>query len=503
MSGFKYYIHLNAQNYLKSGIYRNNDPNASPVSSDIFTSYKNIVNERARSVIGVSLDQISQVQEKSPLAKELESYYQNLYYGNANASIQNTLADFFNRELSPEASVSANNLLKTSVTDINDFSTFQSQFKLESQNLISFLNQQTRITKLKLQGIINQLKNNLENIPNNQMIMKDPQSGKAITAQMFADAVAELQNMLNTTGNTKYVNVGSLNSNGMNWETFKLCSRYFTATSTTVAVHQGRVGEWAAAVAGLIKSYGGRTLAEAEVHNVMQQLESTLSKNVVGSQYVWMAYDPGSGLLDADARSRQDVATSIKQQGLNAEVRGHVSKVDVMLEWPMNDGTTTNVPLSVKNYNSFSGLTIVSGTPLSTLVNYIGGEPHEYHVLNVYTHASELAGFKSIIDEYIYMYAVTTALTGYGSNSRPEIFLVFNNSAKIVRCYDMRFLLAKILSDDMNYTAHAKNISMSMVPSNGDGSLYDEEEQRMSQVFAAYQALKVEVHLSLANAMNY
>ena len=210
MSGFKYYIHLNAQNYLKSGIYRNNDPNASPVSSDIFTSYKNIVNERARSVIGVSLDQISQIQEKSPLAKELESYYQNLYYGSANTGIQNTLADFFNQKLQPEASVNANNLLKTSVTDINDFSTFQSQFKLESQNLISFLNQQTRITKLKLQGVINQLKNNLENIPNNQMIMKDPQSGKAITAQMFADAVAELQNMLNTTGNTKYVNVGSL-----------------------------------------------------------------------------------------------------------------------------------------------------------------------------------------------------------------------------------------------------------------------------------------------------
>jgi hypothetical protein len=79
-----------------------------------------------------------------------------------------------------------------------------------------------------------------------------------------------------------------------------------------------------------------------------------------------------------------------------------------------------------------------------------------------------------MIDKYVYEYAVITALTGYSIEKMPEMFLVFNNTAKQVRCYNVASLLDKLFDKNNNdYTYKVEGIKMQLIPSNENGTLTD------------------------------
>ena len=51
-------------------------------------------------------------------------------------------------------------------------------------------------------------------------------------------------------------------------------------------------------------------------------------------------------------------------------INSHRGKIDTMIKYNFGDGLE-KLNLSVKNYSSFSGLTLVDGTPLDTIIKYI------------------------------------------------------------------------------------------------------------------------------------
>ena len=489
----EYYIHLKKENYIEYGI---GEKEAIQKPSDsLFEGYKKIVQARKQSVY----DKFGGV-DKDALAKQLEAYYQNVYYGNLNTGFLSEVESVFNEMLSPDSIVEKENLLKTSTVNDTTYSQFQKQCQLKSDDLIDFLTQKQKITVQKLNIIIQKLQSLLENENVNQRLASE--EGRVFIKEDFAkalNALKELAQSASDDGKT-YIFFNSLEEkSGMNWETFKECAKFFTRNSSIISVNQGRVGEWSAAIVNLCKDYGANKITEK---TLKQEIKSIISKNVVGSKYNYVTYNENTGLTNDDP---EQIDIAIKAgKNLNIKIKGHVSKVDVILEWTDEEGKIKNIPLSVKNYNSFKDLTIVDGTPLSTILTYIGGNPHVYHVLNVYTHANELSEWKNTIDEYVYEYAVITALTGYSIEKMPEMFLVFNNAAKKVRCYNVASLLKKLFDkNEKEYTYKVEGIKMQFVPSDNDGTLKDQVQARQRQIFQAYNAIKVAVHINLASEMTY
>lgn len=491
---YKYYIHYKAENYIQYGIGQKEV--IQKPSDNLFKRYQEIVNERKKSVD----DKFGTKENRDALAGQLQKYYQNLYYGNSNLQFLSAAESAFNEMLSPDSIVTKANLLKTSTVNDSTYAQFQRQCQLNNEDLIDFLTQKQKITKNKLDSIIQKLQNNLENKNIKQNLAS--KQGKNFVKQDFSKALAELRALSQEVGESgkTYVFLDKLEEKtGMNWETFKEYAKFFTKSSSILSVNQGRVGQWSAAIAGLCRDYGSSKIAKKALAEKIKEIANN-KEIVVGSSYSYVVYNENTGLTK-DNPDQFDIKAN-NGKDFNIKVKGHVSKIDVILEWKNSEGQIRNIPLSVKNYNSFKDLTIVDGTPLSTILTYIGGDPHVYHVLNVYTHANELSEWKNMIDKYVYEYAVITALTGYSIEKMPEMFLVFNNTAKQVRCYSVASLLDKLFDKNNNdYTYKVEGIKMQLIPSNENGTLTDQIQQRHNKVFEAYQAMKIAVHINLASEM--
>lgn len=192
---------------------------------------------------------------------------------------------------------------------------------------------------------------------------------------------------------------------------------------------------------------------------LLNELDKVIDESIKGGDTLGVTY---KDLFNTNKSNQNGMTKTIIKEGKTVKVEvapKHVSKTDVEFDLKISEKMKGKIKeindplkLSIKSYkNIASKLTLVDGTPLSTLLYSIDtSEMFLGHYANLITEREgeidpRFFKWRSIMNNIITNQAVVNAFQGYDSLNVPNVFLVFDNTRNKVRAYNMETLIAKVL----------------------------------------------------------
>ena len=203
-------------------------------------------------------------------------------------------------------------------------------------------------------------------------------------------------------------------------------------------------------------------------------------------------------------------------------VNSHRGKIDTMIKYNFGEGLE-ELNLSVKNYSSFSDLTLVDGTPLDTIIKYIEISEKKGVLINALINykndsiketdiQAKFLNIRKSAKKALKARILQDALQGYGetilnnkSKGYADIFVVFNNTEQKVQCISIPYVVAKFLQQEKT-----SNIKIQLNKTNIEDfsgtekvllSHKDEQSERLDKIYSAMN--KEKIHVSISHLENY
>ena len=275
----------------------------------------------------------------------------------------------------------------------------------------------------------------------------------------------------------------------------------------------------------------GEILAKALIQLISQQSDQIASETVkeIIEDAVVTAAEYGAGYnikigfdSEGNAVSGEQLLKLVDLPNSSITINSHRGKIDTMIKYNFGDGLE-KLNLSVKNYSSFSGLTLVDGTPLDTIIKYIENSEKKGILINSLinyknSHTEEnniqtkFLNIRNSAKKALKARILQDALQGYGetilnneSMGYADIFVVFNNTEQKVQCISIPYVVAKFLQQEKT-----SNIKIQLNKTNIEDfsgtekvllSHKDEQSERLDKIYSAMN--KEKIHVSISYLENY
>lgn len=462
-----FWVHRELLYYMESGIHKGNPEHKDTFSvGDLVKNYQNQHDEW----IGKDL-KIGKGKEGEIRNKEIEQEYKNKLFGDSseNQAFQNAL-----RQILKEKGyyVEQGNLLKGVNTDLDLSDAEIALRRTLSDTLTKFSTVKSIKTdhykkaKNALEKLIHDL--NIGKINKESELIKDLDKVKG----NYNTAIEEIRAALNVLNKDAKDNNTNIILNNTNRASVEVLNKYIDVLSkqpvtSSGGYAQGQIGE-------IIAAAMGYSIA-AEKQLIQEDLEQYIESNLAGEGVTYLKRDKETGQITSEISYKKgDLTAEIKNEYKGVE--SHTNKTDVIItEVDASGNVIGKSKQSIKNYNNFNGLTLVSGTPLSNIVETYGNQfiPHYGNMLErnkadqMRSGEPEFASAKKEINNYrkqmqkiIYEAALRQALMGYSKEADiPEVFVVFNsnNTKDPVRIFRTGPLLQKLIENFRDKTN--KNMS--------------------------------------------
>lgn len=502
-----YYVHRSIENYYKSGIYRLGRGKYHNSLAAAYQAKKNEIKNNYESKKRVSN------------LENLESQYEKMLFGTGadadeqamRASMQKALESILNDKYSSGFTIALDNLVKGNAvaddTIAGDVAYAQSQIKKAISKELKTIDNTRRISKDRLKRIITELQNMLNLIYNEDQQFKGISEIKIKLEQKYQSIESiktQLLNILNSADIPNvYIKNEAANINFLNDLIDIIGSNLSMLSSATV---QGDLGEW---IAPWITTFTMNMDMSAD-ELVKQFIDEAISHQTGGGGS-FVLYRQGEILKESKTKKTLQDIKETNEYGQGVQIRYHVNKTDAEVLLPNEDGFIEYKGMSIKNYSSFSNMSLVSNTPLGTVLDYNASTENLFHLANILVEHNDhpaLAEDYQMATDFLKHCILQAALQGYTKENRPHLFMAINSTNKQVRIYDTDFLLAQmIIGENKNAGIIGSKINIdnkgeNYAPALKQDTTYPDTEEQMAartkNVIEAFKQQKIHVSLSLA-----
>lgn len=461
-----YYVHLHAKNYISYG-------------NNLAGKKSNIDTENILTMYFNKHEQIlKQFENKSEelRIKEMEKFYEKLFF---QKSVKDNEEDYYNK-LRSIYLTSVEEILQQQFRDkagkINneailaaDVEKGTSDYRMALKNVLEY-----SIDTLDTTNKRNQKQSYIKKVKQLREIInaaeEDKEFKNLLEMQLKQEKVArdikQLKNMLKEILNEIGINEENINIKNTELiergESFEKLTKIINAIGKlpywgSQANQNGILGEVAASI---YKYVGNNASIDVDVE-VGKIVEDFVGKKGAykGASYNNFNFEASPFSID-NTRNSEDIEVQGETLGIKISRRKQnktVNKVDVSI----NVGENKVLDMSVKNYSSLKkNLTLVNGTPLSTLLSSMDKEKEfEGHLANLIfrkhkdenEHQDFLNNYRNQMISITKQQALINGFLGY-SKTQPNIFVAFGSRSKEVKVFNMKAIIREILSEENSFS---------------------------------------------------
>lgn len=506
------YIHRSAKGYLS----------AMGSEADVGTIVEGQVQEYINQKFKMKLD--TNLEARRAKVEQIEKSYQEKLFGpgiNANgANIQDILQKALQTNLQnhfreKSGQVDIDNLASVIVAG-GTSAPYLEALKDTLQNTLKKITNKEKITTGRLQRISQEIKTRIDTIAKDHDSLASLQADFEKTNMDFENFRREIESLAAEleVGGTNFIKFPT-SENGVTLQALNDMINLIGDNNPLLAANQsGMVGEWIipmlnySVIDGLEKAHADMT--DEVKSQLIKDIAGIMQEFNLGGTTVTMVINKrGQIIRESKAHKKGEGNMVLSQQEKNKgyKIIHRTNKTDAMFY--ADADKTHREDISVKNYGSLSGITLVSNTPLNFVISQLGrGVSH--HVRNIlamhYPDDNLIVGYREQVNAQIIKLILCFALVGYSDQNRPSIFMVISN--KKVYCYDMDSLLANLVQAEISngrysigYGGKTASISFnsswklnSAVPQDMNAKT---PEQRVSSTLENFDAQKIHATLSI------
>lgn len=467
-----------------------------------------------RDFIKEKIKNITQIEAHSKKAKILQDEYNNIL-GSLNDPngelnhIKNKLVEEINKQIAKhEAKITSGNILKA--TSINSRGGLLSTYANQTRELALLTSQTGQVHLEGLQKRLKAIQNDLEEMNKNpeapQLIVKQLRNDVKKIAKKLED-----ESRVSQIFGKNFINIGQIDVNKLN----RIISIFHSAQDA-VALANGEIGEILAKALIDLISQRTNEIAEDTIQTAIKNAVTTASEYGAGYNII-MGVDNEGKVFSGD-----EVLKFVDLPNSKITITSHRSKIDTVITYNFGEGLE-KANLSVKNYSSFSGLTLVDGTPLDTIVKYIEASEKKGILINAlinYQDKSDKDFDKARINSIrasaktaLKARILQNALEGYGetildnsSKGYADFFVAFNNKNQTVKCVSIPYVVHKFLEqqkDTSNIKVQLNKVAIENFSGTEAVKLTDTKDQneRLNRIYAIMN--KEKIHVSISNLDRY
>lgn len=407
-------------------------------------------------------------------AQELENTYNDLLK-NVNTDkkfqgVRQRIIEDINKHLEKfNARVRPENILQAISSLGEDPSTTLASYLTEDMKKLKYFDvNQKRISQTNVKETLVNIMKRLNNIIANAEFKSDA----IIQANQIKKEVKALQKKIKNSqiSSTKdYFHTLTTSEQGISIPQLNSLIRAVDSCENAIALANGDIGE--------ILAHMLTYIAAADAKDIGNELiDEAFGKAMASMKEFGASYNNIIGVHKKTGKIY--TGTELLKLGNNNNIKlfRHRGKTDVQINYRFKDEQkNTAFNLSVKNYKSFSDLTLVDGTPLDTIIRYISNSTQKNLLLNSMMSFNNendniISNKRTLAKQALKARIFQNALQGYGetiinkqNKGFVDIFVVFNNTQQQVRCISVPYAVNAFLA-----TKDKKSANVSIKVNNAD-----------------------------------
>lgn len=457
-----YYIHRSAMGYLTRGLAW---PGEEAQGTADIGGIEGQVQSYIQQKFGQKLN--ANLAGRRQKVAEMEQKYQKLLFdpaqkGSAIEQFRTALAQALNEKLSEKfgkaaGEVDIENLASVAFNGM-DGKAYEAELKSALDNTLKQIDNKEKITEGRLKTIAQEIQQRIDIIAKNHESLEALQADFEKTStdfNKFRSEISELASGLaSNAGN--FLNFSEI-GHAVNLDSLKNMIKLIGGSRSLLAANQaGEIGEWLAPMMkyALMEdlSVAMEEMKEITKDNLVEYLKGEMASFNLGGAIVDMIVSPtGRIIKEGNARTKKQAGMTLgaKAQSAGYKIIHRVNKTDAFFY--VDDSENIREDISVKNYKSLSGISLVSNTPLNFILSQVGGGSlgHLHNIL-ICHHPDDglITSYRTAVNTQIMKMILCFALVGYSDQNRPSIFMVISN--KKVYCFDMDSLIAELVKSSLN-----------------------------------------------------
>lgn len=451
-----YYIHRSAIGYLTRGLAWPGEDAQSPMESGaIEHQVQSYIEQKFGQKLKANL-----AGRRQQVADMERKYQQMLFDPSGDASVnefRSALAQAINKKLGKKfdqaaGSVDIENLAVAAFNGANG-KPYEAELKSALNGTLKQISNKEKITEGRLKKIAQEIQRRIDAIAKNHESLKALQADFEKTSTDFNKFRQEIERLASglVTGAKNFITFPM--GNTITLENLKTMINLIGDSKTLLAANQaGDIGEWLAPMMkyALMEdlSVAMNEIKEQTTGKLVEYLKGEMMSFNLGGTIVDMVINAeGKIVRDSSARTKDQasLALTIEEQNAGCKIIHRTNKTDAFFY--INDAQGMREDISVKNYSSLSGITLVSNTPLNFILSQIGNNSlgHLHNILS-YHHQDDglILSYRTAANAQIMKLILCFALVGYSDQNRPSLFMVISN--RRVYLFDMDSLIAELVS---------------------------------------------------------
>lgn len=464
-----YYIHRSAMGYLQRGLaWPGEKPQGVANISGIETQVQNYIQQKFGQKLNKNLT------GRRQKVAEMEKKYQQMLFDPSNNlatnQMRSALAQALNQKLSEKfgdaaGSVDIENLAVAAFNGA-DGKIYEGELKSVLNGALKQITNKEKITEGRLKIIAQEIQRRIDAIAKNHQSLEALQADFEKTSTDFNKFRSEIEELASglSTGASNFIKFPA--GETITLESLKAMIQLIGDSKSLLAANQaGDIGEWL----GPMMKYALMEdlkvamddMKEKTVNDLVQYLKGEMTSFNLGGTIVDMIINPeGQIIREGTARTKEQsgLILTAQEQSAGCKIIHRTNKTDAFFY--VNDSEGQREDISVKNYSSLSGITLVSNTPLNFILSQVGnGSLGHLHNILVYhpTDDGIISGYRNAVNAQVMKMILCFALVGYSDQNRPSIFMVISN--KKVYCFDMDSVIAELVRSSINEISGGYNIN--------------------------------------------
>lgn len=455
-----YYIHRSAIGYLQRGLAW---PGEEAQGTADIGGIEGQVQSYIQQKFGQKLNK--NLAGRRQKVTEMEKKYQQMLFdpseNPAITEMRQALSQALNEKLSKKfedaaGSVDIENLAVAAFNGANG-KVYEAELKSVLNGTLKQITNKEKITEGRLKTIAQEIQRRIDAIAKNHQSLEALQADFEKTSTDFNKFRMEIEELASglSTGASNFIKFPM--GETITLESLKAMIQLIGDSKSLLAANQsGDIGEWLApmmkyALMEDLKVAMDEMKAKA-AGDLVEYLKGEMMSFNLGGTTVDMVINPeGQIIRDSSARTKDQagLVLTVDEQSAGCKIIHRTNKTDAFFY--INDSEGQREDISVKNYSSLSGITLVSNTPLNFILSQVGGGSlgHLHNILS-YHHEGDglIVGYRNAVNTQVMKMILCFALVGYSDQNRPSIFMVISN--KKVYCFDMDSLIAELISSTVD-----------------------------------------------------
>ena len=451
-----YYIHRSAMGYLNRGLAW---PGEEPQEVANISGIENQVQSYIQQKFGQKLNK-NLAGRRQKVAEMEKKYQQMLFDPSENPAItemRQALSQALNKKLSDKfgdaaGSVDIENLAVAAFNGA-DGKVYEAELKSVLNGTLKQITNKKKITEGRLKTIAQEIQRRIDAIAKNPESLNALQADFEKTSTDFNKFRKDIEDLASTlsTGSRKFIKFPA--GETVTLESLKAIIQLIGNSKSLLAANQsGDIGEWLASMMKYalmedLKVAMDEIKAKTAGDLVKYLKGEMMSFNLGGTTVDMVINAEGQIIRDSSARTKDQagLVLTVDEQSAGCKIIHRTNKTDAFFY--INDSEGQREDISVKNYSSLSGITLVSDTPLNFILSQVGGGSlgHLHNILSYHPEDDGLiAEYRTAVNTQVMKMILCFALVGYSDQNRPSIFMVISN--KKVYLFDMDSLIAELVT---------------------------------------------------------